>query len=40
MEGEYFTTSDYNTFTTDILDANIKLKAFRNKFDISNLLKK
>ena len=39
LEGIYFTTSDYNKFTSDIRDAEIKQKEWVNKSDISNLVK-
>ena len=39
LEGKYFTTSDYNKFTGDILDAKIKQTELSNKSDISNLIK-
>ena len=39
IEGEHFTTSDYDTFTGDILDAKIKQKELGNKSVISNLIK-
>ena len=39
FEGKYFTSSDYNKFASDILDAKIKQKELANKFDISNLVK-
>ena len=39
IEGKYFTTSDYNKFTSEILDAKIKQKGLVNKSDISNLVK-
>ena len=45
IKGKYFTTADYNKFTSDILDTKIKQnkqtnkqKTF-NKFNISNLVK-
>ena len=34
IEGKYFTTDDYNKFTSDILDAKIKQKLLVNKFDL------
>ena len=37
IEGKYFSTSDYNKFTSDILDVKIKQKELVNKSDISNL---
>ena len=36
---KYFTTSDYNKFTSDILDAKIKQKELINKSHISNLVR-
>ena len=39
IEGECLTTSDYNNFTSDILDAKIKQKELVNKSDISNLVR-
>ena len=39
FEGKYFTSSDYNKFASDILDAKIKQKELANKSDISNLVK-
>ena len=39
IEGKHFSTSDYNKFTGDILDAKIKQKELVNKSDISNLTK-
>ena len=39
IEGKYFTTSDYDKFTNDILNAKIKLKELVNKSNISNLVK-
>ena len=33
-EGKYFTTVDYNTFTSDALDVKIKQKELFNKSDI------
>ena len=38
-EKEYFTTADYNRFTSEPLDAKIKEKEIVNKSDISNLVK-
>ena len=38
MEGKYFTTSDYNKFTNEILDAKIKNKKLVNKSDISEFI--
>ena len=34
IEGKYFTTADYNKFTSDILDVKIKGKELVNKSDI------
>ena len=31
IEGKYFTTSDYNNFTSDILEAKTKEKELANK---------
>ena len=39
IEGKYFTTSDYNKFTSETLDTKIKQKELVNKSDISNLVK-
>ena len=38
IEKHYFTTSDYNKFTNDILDAKIKNKKLVNEFHISVLI--
>ena len=38
IDGKYFTTSDYNNFTSDILDAKIKQKELVNISNISNLV--
>ena len=38
IEGKYFTTSDYNKFMSDILDAEIKYQEIVNRSDISNLV--
>ena len=40
IEGNYFTTSDYNKFTIDILDAKIKQKELVNNSDILIPIKK
>ena len=40
MTGKFFTTSDYNKFTSGILHATIKQKDLVNKYDISNLVKR
>ena len=40
IEKKYFTTLNYNKFTTEILDAKIKEKRLLDKFNISNLVKK
>ena len=39
IEGKYFTTSDYNKFMSDILDAKVKEKELLDKSNISNLVK-
>ena len=39
IERKYFTTSDYDKFNSDILDAKIKLKELVTKSHISNLVK-
>ena len=39
IERNYITTSDYNKFTSDILNAKIKQKKLVDKSDISNLIK-
>ena len=39
IKGENFTTSDYDTFTGDILNAKIEQKELDNKSVISNLIK-
>ena len=39
IERKYFTTPDYNKFTSDIIDTKIKQKELIDKFDISNLVK-
>ena len=38
IERKYFTTADYNRFTSETLDAKIKQKELVNKSDISNLM--
>ena len=38
IEGKYFTTADYNKFTSDILDVKIKQKELVNKSDIDKKL--
>ena len=38
IEGKHFTTSDYNKFMSDILDAEIKYKEIVDRSDISNLV--
>ena len=40
IEKTYFTSSDYNKFSIDTLDAKIKESKLFEKFNISNLLKK
>ena len=37
MEGKYLTTSDYNKFKNEILDAKIKNKHLVNKSDASEI---
>ena len=37
---EYFTTPDYNKFTNNILDAEIKEKQSVNESDMANFVKK
>ena len=39
IEGKYFTSSDYNKFASDIIDANIKQKELVKKSDISDFVK-
>ena len=39
IEKKYFTSSDYNKFTSGILDSKIKEKGLIDKFSISNLAK-
>ena len=36
MEKKYFTTSDYNKLTSEIIDIKIKEKGLFNKSNISN----
>ena len=38
IKGKYFTTANYNKFTSDILDVKIKLKELFNKLDIDKIL--
>ena len=38
MEKKYFTTSNYNKFTKEILDAQIKEKGLLGKSNIPNLI--
>ena len=38
IQKQYFTTSDYNKFMNDILDAKIKNKELVNKCDISGFI--
>ena len=40
IETKYFTTSDYNKFTGEVLNAKIKEKELLNKSDISRLIDK
>ena len=35
MENKYFTTSDYNKFTNNILDTKITQKKFVNESDLN-----
>ena len=37
LRKKYFTTSDYNKFIKEIVDAKIKEKGLFNKFNIYNL---
>ena len=39
MDDKYFTTSDYNKFTNNILYAKIKTKKLINESDISRFIK-
>ena len=39
IEEIYFTTSDYNKFSKEVLDAKLKEKGLLDKFNISNLSK-
>ena len=39
IEGKYFTSSDYNKFTSNIFNAKIKQKKLVKKSHISNLIK-
>ena len=40
LKGKCIAASDYNKFTNDILDANMKQQKLVNKSNISNLIKK
>ena len=40
IQGKYFTTSDNNDFTNNMLNAKIKVKELVNKSDISEFKKK
>ena len=40
IEGKYFTTADYNNFSSDILGVKIKEKELVNKFDIDKKISK
>ena len=40
IEVKYFTTADYNKFTSDILEAKIKQQELVNKSDIADFVKK
>ena len=39
IQKKYFTTSDYNKFTKEILDAHIKETKLVDQYDTSNLVK-
>ena len=39
IEKKYFTTADYNKFTNETFDANIKQKELVNNSDMSNIIK-
>ena len=39
MENKYFTTSDYNKFTSNTLDAKITLKKLINRYDLNEKIK-
>ena len=39
FEGKYFTSSDYNKFTREILDAKVKENRLLDKSDIYDLIK-
>ena len=39
IEKKYFTTADYNKFTNETFDANIKQKELVNNSDMSNIKK-
>ena len=39
MENKYFTTADYNKFTSHALDAKTIQKKFVNEFDINKKIK-
>ena len=38
IEGKYFTTSDYNKFTSELIDTKIEQKELINKSDISRFI--
>ena len=40
MENKYFTTSYYNTFTSNTLDAKITQKKLVNEYDLTEKIKK
>ena len=40
IEKKYFTTVDYNKFTSETFDANMKQKELVNSSDMSNIIKK
>ena len=39
IEKKYFSTADYDRFTSETLDAKIKQKEFVNNSDMSNLVR-
>ena len=39
MENKYFTTSDYNKFTSNTIDAKITQKKLVNEYDLNNKTK-
>ena len=38
IESKFITTADYNKFTKDIVDSNIKIKNIVNKSDIAGFI--